>query len=287
MPIAGPGQVIVRVAAASVNPVDWKIREGYLQGSLQLSMPLTLGCDAAGVVTEAGAGVSVFQVGDKVFGYPSLMRCGAFAEYLLFDQAELALAPVSIPLEEAAALPVASITAWDGLFTHGQLQAGQTILILGGAGGVGSAAIQMARHSGATVYATASTRNQSFIRDLGAAPIDYSNRSTVDVVRDVDLILDCVGAESGAAALPSLRPGGVYVTTTYGLPSADALAAVQAQPRVYGIQPSGDRLSQIAALVDQGALRLAIEKVYPLDEAVAALNASQAGRTRGKLLIRP
>ncbi len=286
-PLAGPGQLVVRVAAAGVNPVDWKIREGYLRQTLLLSMPLTLGCDAAGLVEGIGAGVGKFALGDKVFGCPSLMRCGAFAEYVLFDETQVAMAPTSISLEDAGALPVAAITAWEGLFTHGELQAGQTVLILGGAGGVGSAAIQIARHHGITVYATASTRNQDLLRALGATPIDYSNQASADVVRDVDLIFDCVGAETGAAALPSLRRGGVYVTTTYGLPPAELLAAVEARPRGYGIHPSSERLAQIAALVDLGALRLAIDHVYSLDETVAALNASQGGRTRGKLLIRP
>ncbi len=287
IPVPTAEQVLVRVVAAGVNPVDWKIREGYLRQTLPLNFPLTLGCDAAGTIEQMGDQVHGFRVGDAVFGYPSLMRCGAFAEFVLFDQSELSLAPRSMPLAGAAALPVAAITAYDGLFTHGKLAAGQTVLILGGAGGVGSLATQLAIGIGAGVFATASTRNQDLVRSFGATPIDYLTQLPSSVVQDVDLIFDCVGAESGLAALPSLRRGGIYSTTTYELPPAEALAAVEAQPRTFGIQPSGPRLTEIARLVDQAGLRIAIEQVYSLRDVGAALAASQAGRTRGKLLIRP
>ncbi len=285
-PKAEPYEVLVRVVAAGVNPVDWKIREGYMQQVLPIRFPYTLGCDLAGIVESTGAGVTRFSAGDRVFGYPSLMRCGAFAEAATILESELAHAPVSMDLEMSAALPVACITAFDGLFTHGSLEAGQRVLILGGSGGVGSVAIQMAVGAGAQVYATASARNQQLITGLGAIAIDYGSQATADVVRDVDLILDCVGVESGTSALPSLKAGGRYVTTVYALPSAEVLAQFGAKSAMYGIQPSGDRLREIAALVDQGKLSMAIDTIYSLDQVSEALAASQAGRTRGKLLIR-
>jgi len=287
MPIAGLGEVLVKVHGAAVNPVDWKIREGYMSQMLPVEFPYTLGCDVSGTIVSLGAGVSSFTVGDAVFGYPNLMRCGAFAEAIVMQASELANAPQSIELAHAAALPVAVITAYDGLFTHGGLQAAQRVLILGGAGGVGSAAIQLAKWRGAEVFATASARNQNALRSLGANPIDYGSQATADLVRDVDLIFDCVGVESGIAALPSLKRGGTYVTTVYALPEPTMLAQYDARPVMFGIQPSGGRLAEIAAIVDQGGLKMAIDQVFSLDQTAEALAASQAGRTRGKILIRP
>ena len=286
-PVPARGKVLVRVAAAAVNPVDWKIREGYMSSMLPIEFPYTLGCDVAGTVEEVGAGVTRFQPGDSVFGYPNLLRCGAFAEYVCLEEQELAKAPSSIRLEDSAALPVAVMTAYDGLFTYGNLQAGQRVLILGGAGGVGSSAVQLAKWKGAEVFATASAKNQQWLRDLGATPIDYGSQATADHAREVDLILDCVGVASGVAALPSLKFGGTYVTTSYVLPEADQLAPHGAIAHLFGIQPSGERLEEIAQIVDQGVVRLVVERVFPLEEVAAALAASQAGRTRGKLLIQP
>jgi NADPH:quinone reductase-like Zn-dependent oxidoreductase len=286
-PGVGPGEVLVKVAAAAVNPVDWKLREGYLRQQLQLGFPFTLGCDLSGVVAEVGEGVVDWRIGDAVYGYPHLLRCGAFAEYACMLEGELAPAPIGLDLAEAAALPVASITAWDGLFTHGALQPGERVLVLGGAGGVGSAAVQMAVAAGAEVWATTSRRNFDFVGALGARPIDYQNQKVADIVAPVDLLFDSVGIEAGMAAIDSLKPGGRYVTSVYGLPPAEILRERHLKTAVYGIQPSGERLRTINAIVERGALRLSVEREFPLREARAALEASQAGRTRGKLLLRP
>jgi NADPH:quinone reductase-like Zn-dependent oxidoreductase len=287
VPEPRPGEVLVKVAAAGVNPVDWKLREGYMSQVNPIQFPYTLGCDVAGQIASLGSSASRFQVGDSVYGYPSLSRSGAFAEYMLILESELALAPRSIPLAEAAALPVAAITAFDGLFTHGKLEAGETVLILGGSGGVGSAAIQLARQKGATVYATASARNLQWIQQLGAQAIDYGTQATADVVRDADLLLDCVGVDSGIPALPSLKQGGRYVTTVFSLPAPELLAQREAKGLQYGIQPSGQRLSEIASIVDSGFLKIPVERAFPLEQTAQALAASQTGRTRGKLLIQP
>ena len=147
--------------------------------------------------------------------------------------------------------------------------------------------MQLAKWKGAEVFATASSRNQQWLRELGAIPIDYASQATADHAREVDLILDCVGPETGLAALPSIKWGGAYVTTAYALPDAAQLAQYGAIPFLFGIQPSGERLAEIAQIVDEGALRLTVEKVFSLEEAAVALSTSQAGRTRGKLLIRP
>jgi len=286
-PLVGPGEVLVRVEAAGVNPVDWKIREGYMSKFLPIQLPYTLGCDLSGTVEAIGEGVQRFRVGDAVYGYPQLIRSGAFAEAVVMLESELALAPTSMPLFEAAALPVAVNTAYDGLFLHGSLEAGMRVLILGGSGGVGSAAVQLAKWAGAEVFATASARNQDWLRSMGAIAIDYGLQSTPDVVQDVDLIFDTVSVESSEAALPSLKRGGLLVSSTYALPAKAVLEQYGVRAVMYGIQPSGERLSHIASIVDQGAVRMTIDRVYPLEETAQALAASQAGRTRGKLLIKP
>jgi NADPH:quinone reductase-like Zn-dependent oxidoreductase len=240
----------------------------------------------AGMVTATGEGVTTFEVGDKVYGYPNLMRSGCFAETILMLEHELAHAPKSISIAEAAAFPVASITAHDGLFTHGKLAAGERVLILGGSGGVGSAAIQLARAAGAEVWATASARNQSWLRELGATPIDYAEHKPADVVRDVDLVFDCVGVESGVEALPSLKRGGRFVTSVFSMAAAEVFEQYGVSAAMYGIQPSGERLSEISRRIDAGEMRMSIDKEYSLDQVADALAASQAGRTRGKLLVR-
>jgi NADPH:quinone reductase-like Zn-dependent oxidoreductase len=287
MPTPGPGEVLIRIEAAGVNPVDWKIREGYMSKVLPVTFPYTFGCEIAGVVEGVGDGVTRFRDGDLVFGYPDLMRAGAFAERIVMREDEIALAPASIPLADAAALPVAVITAYDGLFTHGRLEAPQRVLVLGGSGGVGSAAVQLAVSRGAEVYATASARNQEWLSEMGATPIDYGSQETMDVARDVDLIFDTVGVESATQALPSLKFGGTFVSSVYALPSQEALESRHARASVYGISPSAKRLSEVAEIVDRGGVKMNIDQVFPLDRVSAALDASKAGRTRGKLLIRP
>jgi NADPH:quinone reductase-like Zn-dependent oxidoreductase len=286
-PTPALSELLVQVAAAGVNPVDWKIASGGLRHTLPLTMPYTLGCDFAGTVIAVGEGAAGYSIGDRVFGYPSLMRSGAFAQNILTLPGEIALVPEAISLEDAAAIPVASITAYDGLLVHGKLTAGMKVLILGGSGGVGSAAVQIAKHYGAKVFATTSARNKSYVESLGATAIDYNSGSTADTAQDVDLILDCVGPEAGAATLPSLIMGGTYITTVYGLPAEANLAARNATPIQYGILPSSEKLALIAEIAAAGHLTMHIDRRFPLSQTQAALELSQAGRTRGKLLIIP
>ncbi len=287
VPVPEAGEILVRIEAVGVNPVDWKIVEGYLRSALPISMPYTPGCDLSGTVEALGPGVNGFRAGDSVFGYPSLLRGGGYADYALLLETELAPAPLSISLRQAAALPVAAITAYDGLFVHGQLEAGMRALILGGAGGVGTAAIQLAKWKGAEVFATASARNQDYLRELGASPIDYSANTLESMAGAFDLVFDTVGGPAGVEAVAALKDGGQFITPVFPLPDASLLAAKRLKSAVYGILPTAGRLREIAALVDRGALRMHIEKEYPLSEIAAALSASKSGRTRGKLLVVP
>lgn len=287
LPSPGPTQVRVKIAAAAVNPVDWKISTGAMQAVLPLEFPYTLGCDLAGTVEAVGTEVSTFAPGDRVFGYPHLARSGAFAEEALVEAIELAHAPQSIPLDHAAALPVAVMTAWDGLMVHGGLEADQRVVVLGGAGGVGSAAVQLARWRGAEVFATTSTRNVAFVERLGAKVIDYTSQAVAEVVREADIVFDTVGPEPALAAAPALKPGGLLISSVYALPDKGALEPFAIRTKLYGIFPSGERLREIATIVDGGHIRLDIQQTFALHEIAAAFAASQSGRTRGKLLIKP
>ena len=286
VPVPGPGQLLVKVAAAGVNPVDWKIRNGGLSANLPIPFPYTLGCDFSGTVEAVGPGTSRYIAGDAVYGYPSLLRSGAYAEYIVAEELECAPAPTSIPLAHAAAVPVAAITACEGLFVHGKLQAGETVLILGGAGGVGSMAVQFARQNGAMVYATASTRNQQYLRELGATPIDYTTTRPADVVT-AELVFDLVGGSVRPDSFHALKPGGRYVTPVHPVPTAQQLAPWQATGAAYGIQPSSEELAEIAARIDRGHLHIEVETTFPLERVGEALALSEAGRTRGKILLIP
>ncbi|MDX2269182.1 MAG: NADP-dependent oxidoreductase [Bryobacter sp.] len=286
-PILGSGELLVRVEAAGVNPVDWKLVEGYLRGAIEIPFPYVPGCDVAGTVEAVGEGVTEFAVGDAVFGYPSLQRGGGYAEKVKLLENECARAPQGISLKEAAAYPVATITAFEGLFVYGKLAAGMRLLVLGGAGGVGSAAVQMAKASGAEVYATASRRNAEYVESLGAQAIDYGAGAIADFVQGVDFIFDTVGGEAALAAIPALRQGGQYVTPVFPLPPSEVLEAKDATGYAYGILPSRERLEQVRPWIEGGALRMAIAAEYGLGQVVAALEASKTGRTRGKLLVVP
>ncbi len=283
----GAGEVLIRTAAAAVNPVDWKIREGYMSRVFPVSFPYILGCEVSGTIEAVGAGVTQWKPGDAVFGYPNLASGGGYAEAIVLPATEVAAAPSNLDLAEVAALPVAAMTAYEGMMQMGALRAGERVLILGGAGGVGTAAIQLAVAAGTEVFATASTRNQDYLRQLGATPIDYTQESPAERVQDVDLVFDCVGVEAGLTALPCLKSGGRYVTSVYALPPQELIAPRQIRALMFGIQPSGEKLAAVARFVEEGVLRIPIEREFRLSDAVAALNASQSGRTRGKLLLRP
>ncbi len=266
---------MVAVKAAAVNPVDWKIAGGYMQAMMPQTMPLTLGCEFAGVVEAVGPG-SAFAAGTRVFGYASLLRNGGYAEYILAEAAEIAPMPASLSFAQAAAIPVGLFTAIDGLVTHGQLQPGERVLVLGGAGGVGMFAVQIAKQQGAFVYATASARNQDRLRDLGAdVAIDYAAADLAEAAPGVDLIFDTVGGDAAMAAVAALRPGGRFVSPTYPqLPAGVDL-------RIYSIQPDGTRLSAF----DTTSLQVFIDREYPLEQAAEALEYSKSGRARGKIVL--
>jgi NADPH:quinone reductase-like Zn-dependent oxidoreductase len=280
------GEVLVRVHAAGVNPIDWKVREGHMKDFWPHKFPLILGWDLSGVVEELGTGVSRFKIGDEVYSVPDSTRNGAYADYIVVRESELALKPNSLHHIRAAALPLAAVTAWQALFDAGQLVSGQRMLIHGGSGGVGHVAVQLAKWKGAYVFATASTKNQELLRELGVdEPIDYTKQKFEDVARDVDLVLDLIGGETQERSWSVLKKGGVLVSLVQP-PSVEKAQALGVRAAFVAGHPSGAQLAEIAKLIDSGELKPVIDRILPLSEARRAHELSQSGHTHGKIVLR-
>ena len=285
LPEPGTTDVRVRVHAAAVNPVDWKIRAGYLAEVVPHQMPLTLGWDVSGVVDQVGADVTHLSVGDAVYSRPDIMRNGTYAEYVVVRASEVAAKPETLSHNEAAAVPLAGLTAWQALFDHALLKAGERVLIHAGAGGVGSFAIQFAKSAGAHVIATASAANEALVRDLGADEfVDYRSQRFEEVLAKVDVVLDTIGGDTQERSIQLLNSGG-RLFSAVGAPDAEMLAAVGATGGGLMVQPSRENLDRIAQLIDAGTVRVLIDSVFPLSEARAAHTRSQTGRAKGKIVL--
>jgi NADPH:quinone reductase-like Zn-dependent oxidoreductase len=285
-PKSAPGEVLIRVHAAGVNPVDWKIRQGYFKGRVDHSLPLILGWDLSGVVEAAGSGVAGLQEGDEVYSRPDMARDGAYAEHIVVREAEVALKPESIDHIHAAAIPLAALTAWQSLFDAAGLSAGQKVLIHAAAGGVGSLAVQLARWKGAHVIGTASKRNHDLVQTLGAAEvIDYETTRFEDVVHEVDVVFDTIGGDTQTRSWQVLKKGGILVSIL-GPPSAKEATAHGVRQASVFVQPSAAQLTELAKLVDSGKLKPIVETVLPLSEARRAHELSQAGHVRGKMVLK-
>jgi len=290
-PALQEGDVLVRVHAAGINPVDWKIRQGYMQSFLPLKLPLILGWDLSGVVEEVGPGVSNFSVGDAVYGRPDITRDGAYAEYIAVRAREIAPKPASLDHIHAASVPLAALTAWQSLFeaiapsTAAGLSSGQTVLIHAAAGGVGTFAVQLAKWKGAHVIGTGSAGNAEFLRELGVDTfIDYNTTRFEDVVRDVDVVYDTVGGETQERSWGVLRKGGMLVSIT-GQPSADRAKEHGVRASAIRLQPSAAHLMELSRLIDAGTLKPIIAKVFPLSATREAHELSQTGHVRGKIVL--
>lgn len=284
-PEPGPGEVLVRIRAAGVNPVDWQVREGHRREALAYRMPFVPGWDVSGVVEATGPNVTLLTKGDEVYGYPSVVRNGAYAEYAVVPEAELALKPRSVDHVLAASVPIAALTAWQGLFDAGGLRTDQKVLIHGGAGGVGSFAVQLARWKGAFIVATASGRNQEFLRNLGAdLTIDYEKTRFDRLVCDADVVFDTIGGDTLKRSWKVLKTGGVLVSTVEE-PSAETAAAHGVRAALVSTRADTAQLTEIAKLVDAGMVRPIVEAVFPLNEARRAQELSQTGHARGKIVL--
>jgi NADPH:quinone reductase-like Zn-dependent oxidoreductase len=281
-PQPGAGEVLVRIRATSINPLDWKIREGYLQQ--YLSVPFSLGSDFAGDIEQVGDDVHDLQVGDAIYGMKGLAG-GAFAEYTIANATMIARKPTSLEYGEAAAVPHAGLTAWQALFEHGQLKAGQRVLIHAEAGGVGHFAVQFAKHAGAYVIGTASPSNADFVRGLGADEvIDYNAEPFESAVSDVDLVLDSLGFEVSARSLMVLKPGGTIVGIVTPAPM-DAAAERQVTVKFFGAESRRDDLEKLAQHIDSGHAKPYISQNMHFGQIHDALHHNQQGHTRGKIVV--
>ncbi|WP_030621447.1 NADP-dependent oxidoreductase [Streptomyces fulvoviolaceus] len=308
-PTVGEHDVLVRVEAAGLNPLDEKIRAGEFKQILPYKLPLILGNDVAGTVIGVGKAVRGFQLGDEVYGRPDQGRIGTFAERIAVAEGDLALKPASISMEEAGSLPLVALTAWQALVERGKVRPGQKVLIHAGAGGVGSIAIQLAAHLGASVATTASGSNAHFVRALGAdTVIDYRTQDFEQLLTGYDLVLDSIGGETLEKSLRVLKPGGKAIgiagppepafAREAGLNPLLRLAVaglsrkIRKQAKKLGVtyefllmRAGGDQLRQITTLIDQGVVRPVVGKVVRFDETPRALQSLSQGGIRGKAVI--
>jgi NADPH:quinone reductase-like Zn-dependent oxidoreductase len=284
-PTPGEGELLVRVHAASVNPVDWKVRKSGGRGWLKIELPFTPGYDVSGVVEEVGPGVTKFKAGDAVYAFMDLNRGGAYAEYAIVKESEAAMKPAKVSHAEAAAVPLAALTAWQALFDTADLQPGQTVLIHAGAGGVGHFAVQLAKWKGARVIATASQSNHEFLRQLGADEvIDYRTQDFAEIVKDADVVLDSIGGKTQADSFKVLRKGGILVSIV-GQPSKQKAQESSVRGEGILVQPSSEQLAQIAKLIDEGKLKPVVSHAFPLKDVAKAHEQSETGHTRGKIVL--
>jgi NADPH:quinone reductase-like Zn-dependent oxidoreductase len=290
-PMPRSEEVLIRVRAAGVNPVDWKIRSGKLKVFTGRSFPKTLGCECAGEVAVAGAGVKRFKKGDRVIGYPGIKRLGAFAEYVCVPEQSTFPLPATITFEQAATLPIAGLTALQALRTLGRVAAGQEVLINGASGGVGTFAVQIARIFGARVTAVCSDANAGLVRELGAERvIDYNREDFTQGSDRYDLIFDVVAKRSFAECKRALAPSGLYITT---LPTPEVFLnqyltgfLTRRKARAIMVSPNAGDMAWLTDQIEAGRVRVVLDRVYPLDEAGEAFAYSETGKARGKVVLR-
>src|SRR6266699_273246 len=279
-------QILVRVIAAGVNPVDGLIRSGMFAKYEKAVFPMILGADIAGVVEKVGSEVTKFKAGDPVFAYASLKSGGGYAEYALTTEREAAPKPKVLTYVEAAAGPVVALTAWQALIGTAKISAGQTVLIHGGSGGVGTFAIQIAKARGARVIATASTANQDLLKQLGAdMTIDYTKQKFEDMAKDVDVVLDSVGKDTLARSYGVVKKGG-FIVSLVARPDRNELNKRGIGGAALNVEANSDELAEIGKLFDEGKIKVIVSQTFPLSEAVKAQEQVATGHTRGKIVLK-
>jgi NADPH:quinone reductase-like Zn-dependent oxidoreductase len=280
------GQILVRVMAAGVNPVDEASRSEKYAKFFGITLPFIPGYDIAGVVEKAGAKITKFKTGDPVYAYLDLKDGGGYAEYAVATEVEAAPKPKSISFIEAAGVPVVALTAWQALIDTAKLSAGQTVLIHGGSGGVGSFAIQIAKARGAKVIATASTRNQDLLKQLGAdVAVDYTKQKFEDVAKDVDVVLDSVGKDTLARSYGVVKKGGCIVTLVARIDQAE-LDKHGIRGVSLAVEPTSNELAEIGKLIDENKIKVIVSQTFPLSEAMKAQEQVATGHTRGKVVLK-
>lgn len=284
-PVINEQQVLVKIYASGVNPVDWKVREGKMPGSENRTFPIILGWDMSGTIEEIGDHVQGFKLHDSVFGKPDSSKNGTYAEYIAVNPDEIALKPLSIDHVEAASLPMVGLTAWQGLFDHGQLQSGERVLINGAAGGVGTMAVQLAKWKGAHVVGTASESNKAFLKNLGADEvIDYHREGFLNELKKFDLVFDLIGGEIQNKLLEVLKPGRTLVSSV-GIVNKELIDNKELKGIQYMARSNRDQLTQISKLVDEEIIKPVVEVVFPLKDAKMAQEISKQRHTRGKIVL--
>ena len=285
VPPCGAGDLLVRVVAVGVNPVDWKMRSGVMAAQIPKSFPITLGSDAAGVVTAVGGSVSGFELGDEVFFYAEFARGGTYAEYVAVDASQVAKKPRTASFAAAAALPMGGQAAWTALIDTARIERGMRVLIHGGAGALGTVAVQLAKEHGAHVTATASGVGLALVGSLGADEvIDYRTQRFEQVARDMDIVLDTQGGPTQEASWTTLHRGGILVATAMP-PSPERAAAAGVRAAFVFTPPRGAVLAQLAERVDDGRLRTVVGQEFALADAAQAHRLGEAGKARGKMIL--
>lgn len=285
VPGCGEDDLLVRVIAAGINPIDWKMRSGAMAAHMPKSFPMTLGSDAAGVVAAVGGSVSGFDLGDEVFFYAEFARGGTYAEYVAVAASQVAQKPRTASFASAAALPMAGQAAWTALIETAQVARGMRVLIHGGAGALGTAAVQLAKERGAQVTATASGEALALVKSLGADEvIDYRTQRFEHIAHDMDIVLDTLGGPTQEASWTTLRQGGILVATVMPPPPERAAAAGVRAAFVF-TPPRGAVLTQLAEHVDDGRLRIVVGQEFALADAAHAHQLGEAGKARGKMVL--
>jgi alcohol dehydrogenase len=286
-PVPTAGQVLIEVYGAGVNPFDTSVRAGKVAAAMPLTFPATQGGDFAGIVTQVGEGVTTVTVGDEVYGQASLFKggSGSFAEFATTPTEQIAKKPTTLSFTEAAGMPLVGVSAIQALMEHMNLQPGQKILIHGGAGGIGSHAIQIAKHIGAFVATTVATEEMDFARQLGADQIiDYKTQKFEDVVHDFDAAYDTVAGETYTRSFTILKKGGVIVSMLEQ-PNAELMAQYGVTSIAQQTTITPEKLTKLAELIDQGVVKPQIDKVFPLDQVAAAFTYRETGHPRGKVIL--
>lgn len=285
-------EVLIKVEAAGLNPFEAKLRRGWLAQMFPLAFPRILGCDVAGTVAAKGFDVSEFEIGDRVWGITDAMRSGTYADYVAAPSFLIRKMPGNLSFEQAAAVPTAACTAWYGLKTLADIRSGQRVLVQAGSGGVGSFAIQIAKHFGAWIATTASAANADFVRDLGADEVvDYAAHDFRERVQDIDIVLDVLGGEIGQRSYEVLKPGGTMLVVLRGdqiemQNRAANIAKYGVAAKVVAFSAQPEILDAMRPLFGSGALRVPLERVWPFEEIAAAHAALDAGHARGKSVLR-
>lgn len=309
-PVPGQDDVLVEIHAAGLNPLDSKIRDGAFKAFIRYRPPFILGHDVAGIVVGIGSNVRRFKLGDEVYARPRDGRIGTFAERIAIDQADVALKPRTIGMEEAASIPLVGLTAWQALVERAGLEKGQKVLIHAGSGGVGTVAIQLAKHLGATVATTTSTANMDLVKRLGAdIVIDYRNQEFDKILSGYDVVLNSLDGATLRKSLEVLKPGGRLISIS-GPPDPDFAReqglnwllrqvvrllslGIRRRATARGVrysflfmQANGNQLGQITALIDKGVIRPVVDRIFPFDATNDALAFVETGRVKGKVVVK-